>query len=321
MLILSEDQVRGLITPAMAFDACREAFIAVARGSDPSFPVFAARGSVEGTRVNLKYGVDRERKVAGVKIGTFWPSNEALGLPNHGATTLLLDDATGRPIALVAATLLNRYRTAAANAVATTALARADATTVALFGTGRQARYEVAALRDAGCLARLLVVGRTDAKAQAFIASLGSVDFAAETASTQHALEAADIVVTVTAGAAAFFDADDVKPGTHISAMGTDAAGKQELPPRLAARSRCFADQPSQSAAVGEFQHAVRDGILRASDIVAIGDVLSGAIAGRTSDDDITVFDSSGLAAQDLAVTARIVDAARNRGLGEDVRF
>jgi ornithine cyclodeaminase len=153
------------------------------------------------------------------------------------------------------------------------------------------------------------VVARDAAKGAAFIQDLAAHGLNAATASAQEACGRADIIVTATPSRAPLFNADWVRPGTHISAMGSDAAGKQELPPELFARARLFCDLPAQSRVIGEYQHDAGD----PARIVALGDVLLGRAPGRQHADDITIFDSSGIALQDLAIAQALI-AAHNAG-------
>lgn len=140
-------------------------------------------------------------------------------------------------------------------------------------------------------------------------AELRSQGLKAETALPKAACAAADIIVTATPAKSPLFEAAWVRPGTHLASMGSDAPGKQELPPQLLAEASLFCDLPEQSRAIGEFQHAPAAAIL-----TAIGDVLSGARPGRRSPDEITVFDSSGLSLQDLYVARYLLEKRANGG-------
>jgi ornithine cyclodeaminase len=141
-------------------------------------------------------------------------------------------------------------------------------------------------------------------------ASIGKLGIDAQVAEAQAACAIADIIVTATSSRAPLFDASWVRPGTHLASMGSDATGKQEMPVALFRRASLFCDLPGQSRSIGEFQHADAS-----AQIVAIGEVLAGRHPGRRSDEDITIFDSSGLSVQDLYV-ARHLLAARNQSSG-----
>jgi ornithine cyclodeaminase len=239
-----------------------------------------------------------------VKIGSFWPDNPALGLPRHGTTTILIDQKTGRVLAVIEAAKVNAYRTAAADAVAASLLARPDSRRLAIFGAGHQAFYECEALARIRPIEEMLVVARNPARAEPFCAALGRSGLRARLADARTACGEADIIVTATTATQPLFEAAWVRPGTHVASMGSDAVGKQELPPALFAGARLFADLPAQSRRLGEFQHAAPD-----SEVTAIGDVIAGRAEGRRTPEEITIFDSSGLSVQDIHVAAAILDA------------
>ncbi|MCX2721106.1 ornithine cyclodeaminase family protein [Roseibium salinum] len=303
MILITETQSSGLVTPELAFNAVRQAFIAAVDPAAASFPVVIAHASDPQNRFTIKSAAGAE--LAGLKVGAYFPSNDARGLPRHASTILLIDQASGRIGALVEGSVVNCYRTAAADAVATDALARPEAEVLALFGTGHQAAYEAEAIARIRALSRVLVVGRDPSRAAAFVEKLRASGLPADTAEPEAAVRAADIVVTATTSTAPLFDADWVRPGTHVSSMGSDSQGKQELPPSLFPRARLFCDLPDQSANIGEFQHAQPG-----TTLTAIGAVLSGAASGRQNGDEITVFDSSGISLQDLHMARAIIDAA-----------
>lgn len=300
MKFMSEDESASLISHAMAYEAAREAMVAAA-GDAVIFPVVLAHGSIPTNRFSIKSAVTAD--FAGLKVGSFWPGNSDRGLPRHNSAILLFDQSVGRIEWVIEAGKVNAYRTAAADAVAADALARGDATVLAIFGAGNQALYECVAIARIRPIEQVLVVARDTAKGEAFAAALKDEGLDAVSVDAQEACERADIVVTATPSRAPLFDAAWIRPGTHVASMGSDAAGKQELPPALFDRASLFCDLPSQAVVMGDLQHFGGD---RGS-IAAIGDVLLGRAPGRVSPDQITVFDSSGIALQDLTIARRLV--------------
>lgn len=307
MIHITEEQSAAIASHELAFDAVRAALIAAATPEAVSFPVVLGHGSDPENRFTVKSSADG--KLAGLKVGTYFPSNDAQGLPRHSSTILLFDQARGRIGAVVEGSRLNAYRTAAADAVATDALARPDATVLAIFGTGHQAAYEVAAVARVRPLTRILVVGRNPEKVVTFVHELSTKGLPAKSADAGFACRQADIIVTATTAQAPLFTAEGVRPGTHISTMGSDATGKQELPPELLSHATLFADLPEQSLRIGEFQHAARD-----AEVSAMGAVLSGRAAGRRDEEEITIFDSSGLSIQDLYIARAVLEALGSSG-------
>ncbi|MBE9639351.1 ornithine cyclodeaminase family protein [Salipiger mangrovisoli] len=303
MILISEERSAALATHARAFAAARDAFLAAVSEGAASFPVVVGHGSDPRNRFTVKSAAAPE--LAGLKVGAYFPSNDARGLPRHASTILLIDQASGRIGAVIEGSALNCYRTAAADAVATETLARPEASVLALFGTGHQARYEAGAIARIRPLSRILVVGRDRGRTSAFAESLRAEGLPAEAAEPEAAVRAADIVVTATTATAPLFDAEWVRGGTHVSSMGSDSRGKQELPPALFTRARLFCDLPEQSARIGEFQHAAAGARL-----TALGAVLAGDAPGRVSAEEITIFDSSGISLQDLYMAKAILAAA-----------
>jgi ornithine cyclodeaminase len=316
--VIPDNIVMQLATPELAFECCIEAFKTVASGEAGSFPVLAGTGTDDTTRVNIKYGTVGNPARLGLKVGTFWPKNEAAGRPNHGATTLLLNAETGTPFALLNVSRLNRLRTAAADAVAVSTLARADAKILAIVGTGRQAEAEVRAVVPHRRFEEIRVIGRTTERALALANRLDDIGVPV-VVSDIAALGGADVVMTVTNATEPVVMSHHVGPGTHISAMGADARGKQELDTALLFRAALFCDHPPQSLNIGEFQRLAQHDDRAA--IAAIGDILSGKQQGREDDRQITIFDSSGVAAQDVVIAARIAHMAIAQGLSRQTEF
>lgn len=302
MHFMSEAESALLVSHEMAFEAAREALIAAA-GDAAIFPAVLAHGSSPTNRISIKSASTPD--FAGLKVGSFWPENAARGLPRHNSAILLFDQSVGKVEWVIEAGKVNAYRTAAADAVAANVLARPDARVLTVFGAGNQALYECVALARVRPISQVLVVARDAAKGEAFVAALGAEGLTADLADARDACERADIVVTATPARAPLFDAGWIRPGTHVASMGSDAAGKQELPPALLDRAALFCDLPSQAVVMGELQHFRGD---RGS-IVAIGDVLVGRAPGRVSPDQITVFDSSGIALQDLTIARHLIAA------------
>ncbi len=302
MKFMSEDESASLVSHEMAFEAAREAFLAVVDYA-VIFPAVIAHGSSVTNRFSIKSATTGE--FAGLKVGSFWPGNSERGLPRHNSLVLMFDQSLGRIEWVIEAGKVNAYRTAAADAVAADVLARPDSAVLAVFGAGNQALYECLALARIRPITQILVVARDAAKGDAFVAALKRENLDAACVDAREACERADIVVTATPSRAPLFDADWIRPGTHVASMGSDAAGKQELPPALFDRAALFCDLPSQAVVMGDLQHFGGDKSL----IVAIGDVLCGRAKGRISPEQITVFDSSGIALQDLTIARRLVAA------------
>ncbi|MFD1158705.1 ornithine cyclodeaminase family protein [Roseovarius aestuarii] len=302
MIRITEEQSAAIATHELAYEAVREAFVASVAAAAKSFPVVIGHASDPQNRFTIKSAADGS--MAGVKVGSYFPTNDEVGLPRHNSLILLFNQEKGSIGAVVEAGKLNAYRTAAADAVATDALARADAKVLTLFGTGNQAEYEAHAIAKIRSLQRILIVGRSEERTSAFAEKLSRGGLPAEACEAETACRQADIIVTATTSKAPLFRPEWVQPGTHISSMGSDGGGKQELPPELFSAGRLFCDLPEQSLRIGEFQHTAAD-----TNVVPIGDVLKGTVSGRESESEITVFDSSGISLQDLYIAEKVIAA------------
>lgn len=309
LVLLREEEVLELLTLELALDAVTEALIAAADGTGVLNPVVIGQGMNPGEVFSIKSGLATRGPIVGLKVGTYWPHNHSLQLAPHGSSILLLDPLTGRLSAIVQASRLNGLRTAAADAVAARVLARGDAKTLMLIGAGHQAAHEARALCATLPIERILVASRRTERAALLKESLVDLDVQIEVTDIERGCRCADVLVTVTPARSPLFRYEWLKPGVHVATMGSDQAGKQELPVELLRHARLFCDLPSQSLAIGEFQHVracVESGDVT---VTAIGDVLTGLAKGRQSAEEITVFDSSGLALQDLYLAAALLRA------------
>ena len=304
----------------MTFDdvmnAVADAFRALDDGASALFDVVRGRGARSDDFFGIKSGIDGSSGCVGLKAGTYFPRAAERGMPTHTSTVMLFDAHTAEPLALIGANRLNGVRTAAANALATRALAREDAVTLGLIGSGHQAVFEAAAVCKVRPIRRIVFWSPHADRAAHFVEAV-----VARTGLTPQAVErgevpaSSDIIVTVTPSRSPLLSRADIREGTHISAMGADADGKQELEPQLVAAARTFVDVPAQARLIGECQHAVRLGLIDGAslDDRTLGRLLNGRVAGRTDARQITLFDSSGMALQDLAVAHLVYRRALDR--------
>lgn len=305
MIYLNEAQTAKLITHQLAYTAVKDAFIAAITDEATLFPVVNASGPQADSMFSLKSA--STATLVGWKTGSYWPGNQAKNMPCHGTNVFLLSPETGELVAVVAATQVNAYRTAAADAIAVDYLARKNASVLTVFGNGHQAEYEVLAIAEVRDITKVIVVGRDEKRCAGFIKRLKDKGLQAdvEVRNAQYGCENADIIVTATTATAPLFQAHWVKPGTHISAMGADKVGKQELPVELYQDASLFCDYQAQSLVIGEFQHA------NDAPVTEIGNVLIGMSTGRVGSEEITIFDSSGIAIQDLFVAAKLLELSK----------
>lgn len=323
MFVVSEEIAARVVGMGDAIEVVEDVFLQLFRGEARAYPAVMAKGPGEATLFGVKCGALDKGAIYGAKLGSYWPDNRDAGLPAHASSTLLLDAVTGWPRALIAATYLTSLRTAAASGVAIRHLSRSDSHSVAMVGAGHQSWFELQAAIAVRPVDRVRIWNRDMAKAAQFAErvrrELGIADAAA--AGLETAVRQADIVITVTAARQPLVSRAWVRPGTHISAMGSDALGKQELDVSLVASARLFADLLEQSLTLGEFEAAIKGNHIRRQDIVALGAVIDGAERGRIEADDITIFDSSGIGLQDLAIGELALQRALELNLLVPVSF
>ena len=284
--------VRAAVSPQEAYEAVRDAFVAHARGrwSMPpkvyvtNYPAgdFRAMPALGGGHALLKWV-------------TSFPGNPARGLPTVTGLVLLSDAEDGRLLAILDAGAVTALRTAAAAVVAADTLARQDASSWAVVGAGVNGAETVRMLAAHG--RRPLVWDVDEARRRAVADELG-----AEPARGADEALACDVVATVTPGYAVLYGEGALRPGQHVSLMGADGPGKAEVAVAELARARLFCDDWEQASHGGELAAAVEAGRVARDDVTELGAVLTGALGGRREDDEVTLFDSTGLAIQDLAI-------------------
>lgn len=323
MLIISEPVARELVSVEAAIEAVEGCFAAMAGGTARNFPVVREALGLNDAVYGVKSGIDTGAQVLGLKAGGYWPNNLALGETNHQSSTLLFDTQTGRASALVSANYLTGIRTGASSAIATKYLSRKDSTVLGIIGTGGQSLFQLLAtlaVRDLTTVHAWDPVADNLERFGNEVRALG-LEFHGH-AKREPVLAAADIVITVTPSQTALIEKSWVKPGTHISAMGADTKGKQELDPGLVAAAALFYDELDQVKTIGEFQHAFVQGLITETNLRAsIGQVIAGTSPGRQSEDEITVYDGTGVALQDLVVADLAVRVATEKGHGTHVDY
>lgn len=307
--IIDEAALRAAVSPADAVAAIREAFRADGRGRTSVPPVINL--PIPGTRgeFHVKTAWVDGTGVVAVKVASGFYDNAARGLPTGSGLMALFDASTGMPVALLFDNgFLTDIRTGAAGAVAAEHLARRDATTVGVIGSGVQARHQARCLRVVRPFTRLVAWSPDEEGLPRYCREMRDelgVD-AAPAADPRAVCEAADIVITVTPAREAIVKAAWLRPGQHVTAVGADTPGKQELEAACLGRAdMVVVDRLSQCAAFGELAHALAAGILTEERVWAqLGAVVAGLRPGRTRDDQITICDLTGVGFQDTAIAA-----------------
>lgn len=312
--MLTQSDVRSLLDMARAVDAVEAAFAAHGR-SETQMPVkvYLDLPKYDGDFRAMPAYYDGS---AGVKWVNAHPLNpQKHGLPSVLGMYILSDPDTAQPLAVMDATLLTAARTGAAAAVASKHLARSPQT-VGFVGSGVQARTMTSALRAVYDDFEIVASDRADEAARSFAEDVGGrVASLAEAASC-------DIVCTATPSREPVVRREWIRDGAHINAMGADAHGKQELEPRILLDAKIVLDDWQQAGESGEVNVPLAQGVLEPDQIHGtLGAICAGNKVGRAKDDEITVFDSTGLAVQDVALARLIFERAEEEGVGVEVDF
>jgi alanine dehydrogenase len=299
--VISGEAVLAAINPGTAIERTREAFERYGRGEwtmpakvyldSPPHGDFRAMPALGDGLALLKWV-------------TSFPGNSAKGLPVVRGEVLLSDAETGEELAVIECSSVTSLRTGAAAAVSAQALAREDAKSVGIIGCGVNGAWAARCLAAAGYGPGVCADPRVD-PAETLAEELGW------RAGDRGEAAAQDIVVTVTPGEEPVILESDLRPGQHLAVLGADAHGKQEVDLAAIERCRLFCDEWEQASAGGELANAVDAGLVSRDGVTQLGDVLNGA-TGRAEDDEITLFDSTGLAIQDLAVCRAVYERWRN---------
>ena len=321
MIVVPERLIAGLMSEAAVFEAIEKVFAAMARGEARNFPVIREAIGHADALYGFKSGFDRDGLVLGLKAGGYWPGNMAKGLTNHQSTVLLFDPDTGRIRAAVGGNLLTALRTAAASAVSIKHLARSDARVLGMVGAGHQSAFQMRAAARVRRFEKVVGWNRRPENLSRLADTATELGLPFEAVDLPELGAQADVIITIASSFAPILLSDHVRPGTHLACMGTDTTGKQEVEAALLPRARLFADEVEQSVTIGEAQHAVAQGLIEEKAITPLGAVIAGLAPGRTSPDEITLFDGTGVGLQDLAVASVAVEAALARGLAQEVEF
>ncbi len=314
MLIVTEETCQEVVGRPEAFTAVEDIFAAMARGDAYNFPVVRESIGHADALYGFKSGFDRAGLVLGVKSGGYWPGNLAKNLTNHQSTVFLFDPDTGRLSALVGGNYLTAVRTAASSAVSIAHLSRKNSKVLGMVGAGHQAGFQLRAAAPQRNFEKVVAWNRHPEMLPGLGEVAKAIGLPFEAVERDELGAQADVIITITSAFEPQLMKTWIKPGMHIACMGTDTEGKQELDPDLVAAATVFTDEISQSISIGETQHAIASGLIAESDITPIGDVINGVHPGRSSDDEITLFDGTGVGLQDLAVASVAAKLAESQG-------
>jgi ornithine cyclodeaminase len=320
-VVLSARDVERLLPMRECIDVMARAFVDLERGvlSQPLRTLYVPPGVRGGTMWMPAYR-SSPTPMFGTKLLFVLQDNPARGLDSHQGQVLLADGETGQLRALLDASAVTAIRTAAVSALATRLLAREDARVLAIVGTGVQARKHLESIPLVRPISRVLIVGRTVKDARRFVSEAESrAGFSLEAAeSAETAVRSADIVVTVTSSQTPVIRREWLREGTHVNAVGASRPTHREIDIRTVADALLFTDAlESLEAEAGDYLDALAEGAIEGPHVVAeLGELLIGTQAGRTSDTQLTLFRSLGLAVEDLAAAEYVLANALETGAG-----
>jgi alanine dehydrogenase len=309
LLLLDKHAAAALLQPEPVLAAVREAFVLHSQRLGRVFPLVREALPTGGV-FGIKSGDVPSQYLLGLKAAGFWPANRLLGADAHQATIVLIDPATGRPQCIIDGNAVTTMRTGAAGALGLMLLARPDSQRLCVFGTGVQARVQLAyaldVLPELSHISYVSAGGAPDPGFEALFSARCEIEPATD---RNAAVAACDVVITATPGGGPLFDCGAVSPGTHLNCVGADTKGKRELPAGLLERSVLFVDDHAQAQQVGETQWQPE------TPCTELGDLLDGKPFERAPTD-ITIFDMTGLALQDLIVARMLQQRAAATGVG-----
>ena len=324
ILFLASTEVRTLLTLDECIQAVEHAFRLYGQGD--AVPPAVLSMHVPDGGFHVKAGLlDFDRSYFVAKVNGNFPENGSrFGLPTIQGVIILCDAEHGTPLAVMDSRDITSLRTAAATALAAKYLARQDSRTITICGCGNQGRVQLRALSRVLRLEAVFAYDKSEVQSSLYAHELTSElnipvtsvrDFRA-------AVRQSDVCVTCTPSREALLGPNDLMPGTFVAAVGADNPHKQELHPALMARSKIVCDIVEQCAAMGDLHHALDAGVVSRADVHAeLGEIVAGDKPGRESEEEITIFDSTGMALQDVAAAAILYEKADRQGAGTRLSF
>lgn len=312
MRIINLNQIRETIAGASRQDLLQcieEAFVALSDGSADVPPVGHLGFTEPAGDMHIKYGYIKGDANYVVKIASGFYQNQSIGLPNNNGLILVFNAKTGIPECLLQDEgYLTDLRTALAGAVAARHLGPKNIKAIGILGTGVQARMQLEMLSWVTDCKEVCIYGRSADKAKQYQQGMTKQGFHVRVCSSPAEIAAhCNLIITTTASQAALLSADDIRPGTHITAMGADAPGKQELAPEILGKATFVAcDSKSQCLHHGETHAAVAEGLIGEDEVIELGSLLHGPVQRRKND--ITIADLTGIATQDIKIASFVLE-------------
>lgn len=333
--ILKMEDTMHLLKMGKVIETVKDVYRAKSLGETEVFPLVFEEFEHEKAEMDIKSGWLKKDEIFGMKLVSWFADNEEKNIPTVLGTIMTFDAKTGAPKGVIDGTYITGVRTGACGAIGAKLLARGDSKNLFVLGAGNQAAHQIAAslimfpglekVRIADMLfpenAKKFVKQLPNRLKKEFGVDADHVQFEA-TNDLEDAIPKSDIVITVTPSYEPVIKKEWVRPGTHFSCIGSDMSGKEEIDPEIFRGARVFVDDIAQCLEVGEIEIPVKKGILKKEEIAGeIGDILAGKAEGRQNDDQITVFDATGVALLDLATALLALKEAEKENIGQTVEL
>ena len=330
--VLGSKELQQVLELPKVIEGVKAAYALKAEGKTVVWPLVSYEFSNTAGDMDIRSGgVFGDENVHGLKMLNNFPGNKENGLPAFSGMLMIFDSNTGLPMGVMDAAYITCMRTGSAGAIGAQALARNNSETLFVLGAGNQAAYQIAAtLITVPAIKKVYIADPLDPDNAVRFAENCSLRMDAEFGidcgnrvkfmaadDMEKCVGESDIVITITPSREPVIKKEWVKPGTHFSCIGADMEGKEEIDPEIFRGARVFADDLPQCIRVGEMELPVKSGVIRKSDIAGeIGQVLTHQIKGRQSDDEITIFDATGIALLDLVTGKRAIELAEKKSIG-----
>jgi alanine dehydrogenase len=321
-LVLRRSEVAELLSLDECIAAVEQAFRLQGEGKLASHGTLSTH--FPGGGFHIKTAMDGTRTYLAAKLNGNFPANpERCGLPSIQGLVVLCDATNGSLMAVMDSIEITILRTGAATAVAARRMARPNSTVATIFGCGNQGRVQLRAIARVLPIARAYALDLNPGAAAGFAREMAAelhIDVTSDS-DFNAALRESDLCITCTPSKQFFIHREAVRPGTFIAAVGADNPYKQELQPELLASARVVADDAMQCASMGELHHAIEKGLMTGEECADLAEVVAERKPGRTSDEEITVFDSTGVALEDVAAAVIVYEKAIRKGIGSKIEF
>ncbi len=324
-LLLNKKEVKQILNMTDTIAAVEEAYKDFNRKLVVQLPILSIEVPDYNGEMDLKAGYSKSTEMITVKTAVgYWDNPKHYNLPTLLATITLYDGKNGYPVCVMDGSLITGYRTGAAGGVSAKVLARKNSEVVGMIGAGNQARMQVVSLKEVLPIKTVKVwspIGEDMLKYKQDIESMLDIQVIL-CDEPKEAVKYSDIIVTATSSKNSIVQDEWISPGTHIIAIGADMEGKQELDSKIFSHAKIVVDNIQQCVHRGETQNPIREGIITEKDLHGeIGEILLGTKLGRESNEEITIFDSTGMSIQDNITACMIFKNAIRLGLGQNIEL